>query len=58
MERRNMRAGGSLIAVGTIVGTISGGLLGQPSAGLLVGFGLGVLSALIVWAIDHKRQNR
>lgn len=58
MKRGNMRAGGSLVAIGTIAGTIAGGLLGQPSAGLLVGFGLGVVAALIVWAIDRKRHNR
>ena len=55
MERKNMRAGGSLVALGTIVGTIAGGLLGQPSAGLLVGLAAGASAALIVWLSDRKR---
>lgn len=53
-----MRAGGSLVAIGTIIGTIAGGLLSQPSAGLLVGFGAGAFAAILIYAIDRKRQNR
>lgn len=54
MERRNMRAGGSLVAIGTIVGTIGGGLMGQPTLGLLVGFGVGALAAVGVWLLDRR----
>ena len=54
MERRNTRGGGALVAIGTIVGTISGGLLGQPSAGLLVGLGVGVLAAVLIWLNDRR----
>lgn len=55
MKRRNMRAGGSLVALGTIVGTIGGGLMGQPSLGLLVGFATGAVAAVMVWLLDRRR---
>lgn len=50
-----MRAGGSLLAIGTIVGTIGGGLVGQPVVGLLAGFVLGTASALIIWLWDRRK---
>ena len=40
---------GAPIALLIIAGVIIGGLLGQPSIGLLVGVGLGVIVALISW---------
>lgn len=55
MATRNMRAGGSLVAFGTIIGTIVGGLFGQPSAGLLAGFAAGAALATILWLIDRTR---
>lgn len=55
MERRNTQAGGALIAVGTIVGTIGGGLMGQPSVGLLAGFAGGVVVAVLIWLADRRR---
>lgn len=42
-------AGGIFIALGTIIGVIGGGFLGQPSIGFLVGLALGGLIALIIW---------
>lgn len=50
-----MRAGGSLIALGTIAGTIVGGLYGQPSAGLLGGFAAGAVGAVAVWLVNRRR---
>ncbi|MFT3968677.1 MAG: hypothetical protein QM690_22660 [Sphingobium sp.] len=40
---------GAPIALLVIAGVIIGGLLGQPSIGLLVGLGLGILVAVISW---------
>lgn len=51
--RNSRRAGGSLIAIGTIVGTVAGGLWGQPSLGLLVGFVIGAAGAIVVWLRDR-----
>lgn len=53
MAARNTRAGGSLIALGSIAGTFGGGALGQPSIGLLVGFGAGTLLAVLIWLRDR-----
>ena len=53
MARRNTNAGGSLIALGSIAGTFGGGVLGQPVIGLLLGFGLGTLLAVVIWLRDR-----
>lgn len=48
-RNKNPKGGGAPIALLTIAGTITGGLLGQPSIGLLAGLGLGVIFALLIW---------
>jgi len=45
----NRSAGGIFIALGVTAGVLIGGMLGQPSLGLLAGFALGVLIALAIW---------
>lgn len=55
MERRNMRGGGSLLAIGTIAGTIGGGLHGQPVVGLLSGLAIGTVIAVFIWLVDRRR---
>lgn len=40
---------GAIIALLIMVGAIGGGLLGQPSIGLLAGLTLGITIALILW---------
>lgn len=54
-NRSGPQAGGFILAVAILAGTIVGGLKGQPSIGLLVGLGLGVLVALAVWWRDRAR---
>lgn len=50
------RAGGCFIALGPVLGAILGGMLyGQPSIGLLAGFGIGV--AILIVLLD-RRQGR
>lgn len=46
---QNRSGGGVFMAIGAIVGAIGGGLMGQPSAGLLAGLALGGLVALVIW---------
>ncbi len=47
---------GAIIALLTLVGTIGGGyIFRQPSIGLLAGFGLGSLIALILWWRERAR---
>lgn len=49
-------AGGFFIAIGVILGAILGGaIFGQPSAGLLVGLGLGILIAVVIWLRGRAR---
>lgn len=45
----NRNGGGVFIALGAILGAIGGGLMGQPSAGLLAGLVLGIAAALLIW---------
>jgi len=46
---KSSSGGGIFIAIGAIGGVIAGGLMGQPSAGLLAGLALGALAALFIW---------
>lgn len=48
-------AGGFFIAALTLTGAFAGGVMGQPSIGLLAGFGLGVAIALALWWKDRAR---
>ena len=55
-NRPGPQAGGFIIAVAILAGTIIGGLNGQPSIGLLAGLGLGVVAALAVWLRDRAKR--
>lgn len=48
-DRKNPAGAGAIIAFLIIGGAIVGGLMGQPSIGLLTGVGLGVLIAVLLW---------
>ncbi len=48
-------AGGCFIAGLVPVGAVVGGLLGQPSIGLLVGLGLGIAIAVGIWLRERGR---
>ncbi|MBB6123133.1 hypothetical protein [Sphingobium subterraneum] len=52
---RNPTGGGAIIALLALAGVIGGGLLNQPSIGLLVGLGGGVLIALVLWWRERAR---
>lgn len=55
VKRREPLGAGAPLALAIMVGTIGGGLMGQPSAGLLVGVGVGLLIALLLWLRDRRR---
>lgn len=55
-NRPGPQAGGFIIAVAIMAGTIIGGLKNQPSIGLLAGLGLGVLIAVAIWLRDRARS--
>lgn len=47
------RAGGFIIAAAIIVGALGGTIVGEPSAGVLIGLAAGVLAALLIWLKDQ-----
>lgn len=56
-QQRQTSAGGFFVAMLTIGGAVIGGLLGQPSIGLLSGLALGVAIALVIWWRDKARHD-
>jgi hypothetical protein len=55
-DRPGPQAGGFILAVAVMAGTIIGGLMGQPSIGLLAGLGIGAIAALAIWLRDRARR--
>jgi len=55
MTRRNPIAGGFVLILPIVLGFGWGLAIGQPMAGALLGLGVGLVLALIVWAIDRSR---
>lgn len=49
------RAAGAFIALGLIVGPLVGIGFGQPTIGLLAGFGVGLIFAIGQWLVDRAR---
>lgn len=48
-------AGGFFIAIGMLGGAIIGLVYRQPSLGMVLGLGAGVLIALAIWLLDRRR---
>jgi len=46
--------GGAPLALLMLAGVIIGGFLGQPTLGLLVGFALGALVAVLIWRMGPR----
>ena len=53
-NKQSNRAGGFIIAISTLAGTVLGGVLGQLSIGILCGMGLGAGLALMLWLKDRN----
>jgi len=53
---RFTRAGGAILAIAIIAGTVAGIMVGQSSIGFLVGTGAGILIALLIWLNDRRRE--
>ena len=52
---RYSQAGGSILAMSIIAGTVAGVIVRQPSIGFLVGTGAGIVIALLYWLHDRRR---
>lgn len=46
--------GGAPLALLLLAGVIIGGLLGQPTIGLLVGLFLGIAAAVLIWRMGPR----
>ncbi|MGI8932009.1 MAG: hypothetical protein ACR2FK_06505 [Sphingomicrobium sp.] len=55
MTKRTPAAGGIFLFLAPIIGALYGIGRGQPIAWMLIGFGVGVVLALIVWLVDRRR---
>lgn len=53
-NRKNPTGAGAIIALMILGGAIIGGLMGQPSIGLLAGTAIGFLIALLLWLRERK----
>lgn len=53
--RQNPTGAGAIIAFLILAGTIGGGMMGQPSIGLLAGAGAGILIALLLWLRERGK---
>jgi uncharacterized membrane protein len=49
------QAGGSILAISIIAGTVAGTIVNQPSIGVLVGTAAGVLLAVLYWLHDRRK---
>ncbi|HEY5711098.1 MAG TPA: hypothetical protein VIT38_04310 [Allosphingosinicella sp.] len=47
-------AGGALLALSIVVGTIAGSAYLQPSIGFVAGLGVGVLLLILVYLLDRR----
>jgi hypothetical protein len=48
-------AGGFLLSLSVLAGALIGVFLGQPSIGFLVGVGIGLSLAVLIWLLDRRR---
>ena len=53
-QSKPRQAGGVLLALGFTVGAVIGVVLGEPSAGFLIGGGIGLALALLIWWRDRR----
>jgi mannose/fructose/N-acetylgalactosamine-specific phosphotransferase system component IIC len=49
------RSGGVILAAAIIAGAVGGVIMGQPSAGFLIGAALGLVALGLVWLQDRRR---
>jgi hypothetical protein len=49
-------AGGFLLCLSLLAGALTGVFLGQPSIGFLIGAGIGLTIAIVIWLLDRRRR--
>lgn len=55
MAQRNRLSGGIFLTLFILGGLVWGIFSRNPMTGVLIGTGLGILAAVLVWAADRKR---
>lgn len=55
-QRRFSASGGIFLFLGPVVGAVVGIGQGEPILFMLYGFAIGVVLALLVWAIDRRKR--
>jgi hypothetical protein len=50
---RSTQAGGFILALSILVGVVAGVALHQSSIGFLIGLGVGIVLALLIWVLDR-----
>lgn len=55
MKRRFTQAGGSILAISIIAGTVAGVIVGQSSIGFLVGVAAGTVLLVLFWLQERRR---
>lgn len=53
---RTPLAGGFLLSISILIGAIVGAMRGEPSFGFVVGAGVGIALAVLVWLVDRMRR--
>ncbi len=54
-SRPSVQGGGCLIAAGVVIGPIIGLTFGETSLGLVIGLGVGVIGAIVLFVVDRRR---
>jgi len=53
---RTPMAGGFLLSVSILIGAVVGAVKGEASYGFVIGAGVGITLAVLVWLIDRMRR--
>ena len=53
----NPRAGGCFLTLCIIAGAFGGLAINNPMKGVLIGTGVGIVLALLIWLADRRRSN-
>ena len=54
MQRRSTRAGGCFLTLSILAGFAAGLAIQNPMKGVLIGTGIGILIAVLLWLTDHR----
>jgi hypothetical protein len=49
-------AGGFLLSISILIGAVVGAVKGEASFGFVIGAGVGITLAVLVWLIDRMRR--